>query len=330
MKIPSSRFNPIYSLPTADRKLLLLSTAAAAFFWLILQLSQEYSIERPVNLAFELPERKTFAYPPPDQVTATLSGSGWNLIIQQLYGRNIQLDFSMIDDQRLPLTSSLLTNQIQRNLSSGKVRVTGLSFNGMDLELEDMVSVRLPIRSRITINYAEGFKQLGNIRISPDSVTLSGPAGTLPDFADWPTDTLVLTNLRADQELSLPLRRPARGLQLDTSSVTVRIGTEAYTQKSLFLPVTVRNAPPRDSLRLFPNQVRADVTVGLSAYSTISADSFEIVADMKKAGTGGSNAVPLIVSRRPENIMGLQLQQRSVEYYLIKRSALPAVDPGLD
>ncbi len=329
MKILSSRFNPISGLPTADRKLLLLSTAAAAFFWLILQLSQEYSIEQPVNLAFELPDKKTFAYPPPEQVIATLTGSGWNLIVQQINGRKIQLDFSMIDDQRLPLTTSLVSNQIQRKLVSGKVRVTGLTFNGMDLELEDMVSVRLPIRNRISLSYAEGFKQLNDLRTSPDSVTLSGPAGTLPDFQEWPTDTLVLTNLRADQELSLPLRRPARGLQLDTNAVTIQIRTEAYTQKTVFLPVTVRNAPPRDSLRLFPSQVRADVTVGLSAYSAISADSFEIVADMKKAGTGGSNSVPLIISRRPQNILGVQLDQRSVEYYIIKRSTT-AINPGLD
>ncbi|MBB4077860.1 hypothetical protein GGR28_000461 [Lewinella aquimaris] len=307
-------------MATTDRQILLICIGLAFVFWLILNLSQDYEINKEVDISYVVSPDRVVAGTPPRTVGVQVRGRGWNLIWETLRGRRIGVDIDLQNQTELLLTGNLLQQQISRQLSSGDLEVDNLNYDAQRILTTPRDGKRVPVVSKIKVNFRPGYFASGNVLIEPDSITVSGSTDDLMEISSWPTEALVLENVEQDQLVSVPLQTPEEGLTINYGEVSVAVPVDAFIEQQIEVPVMLRNAPPADSSRVFPNVVTVTVTIPQSQYGLYNASDFRVEADLTGIRISENhNSLPLTLTRVPESIRGVNFAPKAVEYYVYRR-----------
>lgn len=99
-----------------DRSILLVCIIVAFVFWLLIKLSQTYRAEKAVNFNIQLPQGASLSSLPPDNMVADLEGTGWDLLFDHFYSRELALTYDMDGLNRLNLSGGQLRSDIKAQL----------------------------------------------------------------------------------------------------------------------------------------------------------------------------------------------------------------------
>lgn len=302
-----------------DRKILGICMGISLIFWMLVKLSGTYRTEKIVELFFSLPEGKVFTAMPPKDITATIEGTGWELLFDFLRSSQISLSYDLRDvRERFVLSRGQLRSEILGRLGSGRMSIVEMNYDDIVLQLEQKSSKRVPVRVPYRLDFVQGYRLQGGTLITPDSVTLTGPESQLEGVGEWPTDSVVLDRLKKTVSQKVDLRQPPTGVYLNVSEVSVKIPVEQLSEKTFWVPVTVLY--DADSVRVFPRNIQITCTLGLSSYDRTSADDFEITADLRGAALQKDrrNTALLQLTRQPEHADNIRFSPKSVEFFLIR------------
>ncbi len=312
--------NPLREISETDRNVLAICIGAAFVFWLILNLSRDYTIRKTVQIQYLLdPERVLVETEPvPTSQTITIEGSGWDLMWESLRWNEIQVDIDLRGRKSLELLRSDLTNKISRKLSNGDLAIAELDYTKRSIYTNPKAGKRVPIVSRVQAGFADGFVSNNQPSFYPDSVTISGSADVLATLNGWPTEDLILENIDEDVRQQIKLAPGGPGVTPSRLTVDMVLETEAFIQREIEVPVTVVHAPAVDSFQVIPATVILTVSLPQSSYHAIEASDFTVVADLAgNRADNGKNTVPLELRRKPQATLGVFMQTEAVEYYLI-------------
>lgn len=304
----------------ADRRVLFICIGVALVFWLILNLSREYSVNRTVSINFLPPADRILVAPPEPEVDLVVTGPGWDLFWENVINPELSLTVQVTDDDDGRVSRGDVARLIERQLAGGELRITDLSFTEVQLRTEPKFDKRIPVRPVSELDYATGFLPVSQPSCAPDSITISGLKATLDSIQFWPTDTLKVAALAGDLSSEVGLAEFPQGIECATTTVRLEQKVQVLTEKSLFVPVTVRHPPERDSFVIFPNRVRLKVGVLMSEFQSIVADSFLLTADLTKGRSGGqAQNIPLTLEEKPLTAISVSFMPRSTELRLIQR-----------
>jgi len=302
-----------------DRKVLAICMTAAFVFWLILNLSQEYSIRRDVTLEYVVDPERVLVGRMPEVLEADVSGPGWNLFWESIVPGPLPVVVDLRNRDNLRLTDAELRQQVQRRLTSGALSVDNLGFESVTILTTPKEGKRVPVRSEVTLEFANGFLAINEPLIEPDSITVSGATDILEEITHWPTEVLDLKEVNNSIRRIVSLATPEEGLTLSRKEISFTLPVEAFIQKRIEVPVTVINAPAANDYRITPSSVNLRVSVPQTAYERISAGDFRLVADLENLrNEDGRNSVPIILQEQPGEVLSVFFEPRSVEYYLIR------------
>lgn len=300
-----------------DRAILLTCIAIALVFWVLVKLSQTYRTVWEVGLEFRIPDKKAMISPPPRRLEVEIEGTGWELMYEYLIHGvpHLTYDLNVATDQFV--NRGQLRNDIMRQMAAADIKVIEVNFDQISLELEDKISRKIPIRLSSALEFAPEYALQTPPVLQPDSVTVSGPATLIGTYFEWPTDTLRLTNLQAPKTVNVKLALPPQGVQLDISTSSVSLEVEQFTEKSVFVPLTVKNG--RDSLKFFPDRFKLTCVVGLSRYNELTANNFTLEVDLKDIQLNESdNSMPVVLTRKPDFVRNIHFTPASVEFFILK------------
>lgn len=310
----------LIEFPTGeDRKILGICMGIALVFWLLVKLSGTYRSEKTVELYFSLPEGKVFSALPPKDITATIEGTGWELLFDFLRSSQVSLSYDLrgVKD-RFVLSRGQLRSEILSRLGSGSMSIVELNYDDIVLLLEEKSSKRVPVGFRHRFSFVPGYQLQRDPEISPDSVTLTGPESQLAGVGEWPTDSVVLEQLKKTVDQTVDLRPPPKGVYISADKVKVKVSVEQLSEKTFWVPVTVLH--DADSVRVFPKNIQITCTLGLSRYDSTIAEDFEITADLRGAALPKDqrNTALLQLTRRPDHADNIRFSPKSVEFFLIR------------
>ena len=312
--------NPLRNMETTDRQVLLFCIGLAFVFWLILNLSQDYDINKTLRLQYSTTPDRALAGDPPRSIPVRIQGRGWNLIWESLRGQNLDVLLEIGDQSSFLLSRNVLEQEVRRQLSSGDLEIENLAYEPQQVRTTKRDGKRVPVVSRVTPAFAPGYAAEAGIELRPDSVTVSGAIDDLSDIEFWPTEAAELKGLETSVRETVPLEPAPEGLTLNYTEVTVAIDVEAFIEQQFRIPVTLYNPPRSDSSRVFPSFVTVTATIPQRSFGRIRETDFRVEADLSRMETDDPhNTVPLTLARVPENLMGVKFSPRAVEYYIYNR-----------
>lgn len=316
VQLSKIRKSDIRTFFRSDRAILLACMAISLLIWFLIKLSQEYRSEFSFDMEYQISDQHTFLRPPPTEIRASATGTGWALMGNQ-FGRTKKLILNSTDPGEVFRSSTWIKSRIMEK-SSSNLQWVEVTPEFIKLDLVKKKVKKVPVKLAAKISFSPGFHFAYPPSIRPDSVLLSGPAPLLDTISFWETDSLVRVQVKNSLDLKLPLqKKPEALIALSPKEIRVQAEVEQLTEKVLFLPLTVRNAP--ENVRIFPNKIKISVAMGLKDYNIISSSDFIAEVDLTDARvTSLNNTVPITITKKPYGVLSVHLYTKSVEFYFVK------------
>ncbi len=295
---------------------LLLCIFIAGVFWLVNAFSKFYTERYTFKVEYHnYPENKVLVNTPPKEVNISIRSSGWYLFGLRFKGlpSNIKIDLSKLQNSKLE-TEALL-NQFTKQLSRN-YKIVKISPNKIDFSFDKKKYKTVPVKQNLNISIKKQFGIVGDIKIMPSNIKISGTENVLSDILYWETDTLSL------QELSEPFRtklalKPSKHntLQPLQDSVEIIVNVEEFTEGSIISKIEGVNVPEGKSIIFYPKEVTVKYITSLSKFDEIDAYAFETVINYDHIDFK-NNLAKIELASTPENTKNVQLTPQEVEYII--------------
>ncbi len=313
-----ARLNSQIERLKADRAILLICLGIALALWIPTKMAQVYKAEKKVFLDFRLPPNTTFSRVPPKDMMVVVEGAGWNLLYDFVISAHVRLTYDLRYAKTFRLSRGQLRTDILNRLFSDKLKIVELNYDDLQFDLEPVLAKKVPVRFEGTLQFEKDYDLKSPLSLTPDSVTVAGPESQVALLTYVSTDSFFLDKITQSfsRRLSLSLK-PEWSAQPDQVALDVQV--EKFTEKSLFVPVTLPDHS--DSIKYFPTQVRVVFQIGLSRYSEVSSLDFSIEAELDTTGALTPGSLPLLLSRQPAFIRNVRIFPETVDYLFVESAS---------
>lgn len=291
---------------THERVVLMACIGIALFFWVLNRLSNSFKKNISVKLEYVVPSGRALSVIPPQYAQVMWQGTGWDMLAG--YEQRIFIQVSNDSTQRISL-KDLMVQQFGND-------IMGVSPEQLTVFSEPSKTVSVPVQALAKIDFVKGYDLADSIELIPSVIEVEGPRTAIDRLISIQTDTLRFEKLKDSVVTKIQLRQNPL-FKLKTTEITAKIKTEQFTEKLLFIPIVVKNAP--QSLRIFPNKIKLDCTVSLSQYDFLIADKFVAEVDLKNIDfKTKNNTVTILLSLQPNWVRNIKFSPKSIEFYFEK------------
>jgi len=314
---------PSHSQKDRKAKMLLVFLAISFLFWMLIKLSKEYTDVVQFNVDYiNLPEGKILQVEPEKRLEVTVKTHGFNLIKYHLNKRDVNVDLYSVKRKRglvyYQLANELLP-QLQQQVASD-VEVLLVQPDTLYYQLGKSKTKKVRVIPDINIQYQSGYNLLGDLKIEPNIISISGPETILDSIVEIKTEAISLTDVNTSIELKIPIITINNNTKVkyEVDEVMVTGVVEKFTEASLKLPFTIKNLPQNYDITTFPDVVEVIFQVGLSDYNKINKNDFRISCDYNRTVKDGlTYLIPEVISM-PTMISEIKIVPNQIEY-LIKK-----------
>ncbi len=233
--------------------------------WFIVNMGRDYNMTMmlPIEIT-NLPEDIALSSEVPDNAAVSVSGEGWSLF--NLYINPPQVTLN-VDAQQVNMFE-----QVRQQISSmSDVSVMQVDPMFLEIETEMRVSKKVPVESQVEINTGNQFGVLGPAQITPDSVTITGPASRVENVLSWKTEDTAVDEASSDIEMSVDLQVPGPGITITPATVTLQADIAEFTEAEVRIPVRSRGLPSGRAVTFSPSSIVVKYDVPLEHYNDVQS-----------------------------------------------------------
>ncbi|ACF13509.1 hypothetical protein Ctha_1045 [Chloroherpeton thalassium ATCC 35110] len=214
----------------------------------------------------------------PKYVEVKFDGIGWK-ILSLYYSKtewtvDLEQDFS---ENLIFIETNKNPQQYLTSLPDGLVPIEVLPST-LTIQLDEKITKTLPIKLRAKIEPAVGYTIVGNPKLTPDSVTVTGAKCVLKKMTCWETQREQYTKLDSKFQFSLELSDSlVQKVTLSAHRTRVTGLAEQLAELNFQdVPITVKQVPERASIALIPNRISVLVGGSISALANLKRDSVSV------------------------------------------------------
>lgn len=302
----------------------LVCVAIATGFWFLNALSKTYTVEivAPVEYS-NFPRNKTFTGNLPDNFEMTVRAHGFTILRHQfsfLFGPlsfdvNEMTNNRMLDNNKtnFAFPSRQFLNELSYQLSND-IEILSMSPDTLFFRFGKMTQKRVKIKPVVNINLKKQFQISGEKTTSPNTVVVSGPQSILDTLQFVYTKPIELNAV--DQPIKVKVEiNPVKELFFDPPSVDLTIPVEEYTEGQQSVQVILTDAPTDLKVKLFPARVKVSFLVGLSRFSEIHPEDFNLDVNYAEIEKGQQRLRIKVVSA-PAFLYDVKITPEEIEYLI--------------
>jgi len=318
----SSTKKSSFSFKKGNVKIFLFFLTFTSLLWLLIQFSKNYTKEVEVEIKYtNIPKDKIFNDQSDQSLFMTLNGNGFRLMSHSwkkpVLQFNLEEASSSKEDEyyfRINKESKILRDKLDF-----KGKILRVRKDSLRLQLDLNAEKKVPVIPKEDIQYAVGYGSEKGLELSPDSVVVSGPSKIIDTIQNVNTESLVLNGINQDHtsDLNINLSELHSNVTVTTKKVEAKILVSKFTEGNQKIPITLNNVPDGVEIKIFPKEIAVVYRIGLDKYNEISALDFMVVADYAKASEE-SSYLTLELVNRPEAIHDVRLQERQVQFVVVK------------
>jgi YbbR domain-containing protein len=174
---------------------------------------------------------------------------------------------------------------------------------------------RVPVHLVSDIRFSKQFDNVSTAVITPDSVTVSGPAEQMKALKYVETEPLKITNAKetVHKKVSLAIDK---GLIADVKEIEVLIKVDKFVEGTVVVPLRTAHVKERFTMKLSQPNVKVNFLVARADKNQTSASLFDAVVepDTKDKGRAKVNLI-----KKPQYIHSVTLDPEYVEYTLVRK-----------
>ena len=297
----------------------------SATIWLLNAMSKNYTSDIEYPMVYEdFPENKVFVGELPGHLDLQINSHGYALLRYKLFKKPVPISFHISafnlsrgqDSSSTYILTRYLKDQISRQLPS-ELQLLEIKPDTLHFRFADRVTRKLKIKPDFNYSIVKQFTIKDEIRLTPDSVEVTGPDLIIDTLDYILTERLDLGELTKNYEDRVRLSQKAE-LTYDVSRVECIIELERFTELQVSVPVEVLNLPDSILLQTFPSSIKINCKVGLSKYDRIENYPFRAVVDFEKI----EERVPTLnvsIQNMPDYLLGYEYYPKTVEYLKSKK-----------
>jgi YbbR domain-containing protein len=303
----------------------LMCISFSTILWFLNALSKSYitTISHPVEYV-NLPRNRYFVNTPPKKINLTVNAHGFTLLRYKLFMSFNPLNLDIEDLVRespetlkgLYIVPAGNIRETVTSQMSNDIRLMEISPGAFTLAFDTLGSRRVPVSPVVVFDFKPRFGLASDIRLNPPTVTVSGSRNMIVNIDSIRTVPKTFKNLDATISAELELQVPPQVI-VEPRKVILTAPVDEFTEKHMALPVLIDNQPENVKVRLFPNEVDVKFSVGLSSFSHIKTEEFELFVsweDIEKKAI----VLKVKIRKQPGNIKSVTIIPENVEYLIEK------------
>jgi hypothetical protein len=292
----------------------------SASIWMLNALSENYTsiIEYPL-IYTDFPEDRVFVGEMPGHLDLQINAHGYALLRYKMFRKPVPISFkiSAFNMNRRNDSSSeyVLTRYLRDQISAqlpDELQLLEIQPDTLHFQFTNKVSKRVKIRPDLDFSVDNQFTIKDEIRLSPDSVDLSGPDLIIDTLDFVSTEKLDLGLLTRNFSDKVRLKQIPE-LLYSVSRVDCSIELERFTEMQVPVRIDVLNLPDSIVLQTFPSRVILTCRVGLSKYDRVEGHPFRAVVDYELIGER-TKVLDVSVQNLPLYLLSYEFSPKSVEF----------------
>ncbi|EKY08364.1 hypothetical protein HMPREF9075_01722 [Capnocytophaga sp. oral taxon 332 str. F0381] len=287
------------------------------FLWTPMKLSKNLLRELSVPVVItNLPADKVLI-PSPENNYMKLLAEGNGFALLKAYSQNPVLHIDFQDLQPIDTHSYCLTKNGKDKLNNSYLsnfRIRTVVNDTLQLNLSPKHTKRVPVQVQLNVEYAKEY-QLTELRIEPDSVTVSGSKAVIDTLRaitfTYHQRRIAKENFRKDYPLkNTPL------LHYNTHKVAMQAFVDKVSEQLLRVPVQVINTPAGSQVKVFPNEITLLCTGDLELLKTLTPNDVSVTANVAEAS--GDNRIPLRLTTKAKRVKISFFNETTVDFLIRK------------
>ena len=306
-------------------KLAITCLLISAIIWILSNLFQSSSKEFVVPVVFENPPEGLILMNRPDSLlTLELTAGGWDMLTSDVGSQEAtRLDISSLKPQLKGryYAMAIPTSYFKKDLIS----LLGVDKVGNEMQpdslffvFDDLIQKRVPVRAKLSLDFKQSYSQKGSIRISPDSVTITGPASEIREVQFVETEPKEETRLDGTVDLTLKCLVPYDKVNISHNEVKAHIEVDQFTEGSFKVPVRVDCAIPGIRIKTYPPEVEVKFLVALRDFESVIDTAFHISVDVDSLSLLRKDPLIPHIKQSPTNVRNVRLSHETLDFVIIK------------
>ncbi len=293
----------------------------ASLFWLLTKISKEFTAPVTATLEFiNTPETISIKDVNSNEITFNLFANGYDFLGYKIKEPSLKIDiskFTIQDSSSIKITTGELLKEINAQFPSSR-SATNINLDVLTLTVDPIVQKKVPVRVQKSITYKNGFRQIGEIRATPDSVLISGPNVIVAEIDDVITENIALEFVDSNVTTQASIKVPELSdLKVSNKIITVSWLVKEIAEKEFEIPITVINKPSSETIKIIPSKVKIKVDVTLDHFNDISIEDFKIICDYNTRDKNENFMVAYLKSK-PEWAEHVALGTQKIDFLTFK------------
>lgn len=288
--------------------------------WLLIAVSNQYTFTIKAGIQYvNIPEKRAFHPLQSDTVNIRIKMSGWHVLMSQLRSdtTNVQVDLSGLNTKNFVVFSNQI-GFINRQFSSEK-KVIGVSPDTLYFDFSRQTQRKVPIKVPTSITFKKQFGFVGDTKMNPSMVTITGPTEDVTNIEYLETDTIkgdmVFTDIRTVANIN---KHNKTNITIYPRMTEVVIPVGELTEKIIEVPIKITNGTHYTSVRTVPSKVSLTVMVPLKDYVKWTASDFEAIVDLENWDERHVKSLPVRITKLPDFVQLIKLEPQNVDFFVRK------------
>ncbi len=260
----------------------------ATLLWLFVISGDHYTmvLDLPIE-ARNLNSQKTYLKEVPEYASVMLRGKGRDLfksyILQKYSGFKLVLDLEGISQEYEFILNDYFEENPRKVVLPSSYKLTFVEViypNRIKISLDEIMQKTVPIKSNLEISLADGYTQVGEIKLRPDNVIIVGPKAELNSIKTVYTYPDTLLDLSFATKRKIDLIFPNRLISCQVSEVEYYLNIQQIGERIIVdIPIQITNKV--NGIRVFPSPQTVSLTVvgGVDQISKIQPSEISVIVD---------------------------------------------------
>jgi hypothetical protein len=295
--------------------------------WYLNKLNSDYTttVDYPVNFS-NIPRNQILVGSPPKSIALKVSGFGYSILRFKIAAplSPIIINLSQLalrshaegDSKKFIITST--ARGIVASQLSSDIQLVSISPDTLFMEFTNLVTKKVKVMAKVSYSFEKQHMQSGPIVISPDSITISGPAAIIDTLNFVQTQSLNLSKLSSTAAYSLNLV-PMKQIGYSHRKVSIEIPIDKYTEMELEVPIQVENTPSNANLILLPNFIKLRCNVPIGQVYATKPQYFTVGTSYITSQTHSGNKLRVDLLKYPSYLKVIDFEPKFVEFYIEAR-----------